>query len=938
MADGSNSVLVAVRCRPPNSKERAHGAADSPLEVMRDRVVLKASDFSDKDIENPIWEEKEFGYDHVFDDSFTQERVYDAIGEPLLKNAMNAYNGCVFAYGQTGSGKTHSMVGDAKSEAGRGVQPRACMRLFELLAEKQKENTSFQATVLATYMEIYNEKIFDLLCGAESSKDELNVRLHPTLGPIVANLKECPIQNYSDAAELFDFGAKRRAVGATQMNETSSRSHAIFTVQIRTSVKVSGGTTESQAKVHFVDLAGSERQKKTQASGTRLKEGIGINQSLSTLSRVISDLSNGKGLPPFRESKLTLLLKDALMGNSRTALLACISTARYNLAETISTLEFAARCKLVKTQARKNEESRADVIQKLTAEKEALESQLQSEMSRSDELCAQLQLELEKAEQAEKGAQEAISAKREIEGKLHAVELEHASLAKALEEKSAQGQSAQHDGEVLRRRRNSEQERDRLAEQLAELEQRTQHEISELEERERTSQELRNKLEEELQARKEREQTFQQQIEDLKAHQESWAVDPQSIQVRREEQQRHREAELQRLGMHAAGIDPKDVACAPRLMNLHPDPALKGCLVYYLPTGESVIGSDEERCRVRLAGAGISAEVCVISNVDNMKLSVKRISEQCLVRINGVLVEMAGRVLADGDRLAVGRAAIFKVHIPNSPQDGGTGHGALEFEAAMEEIEACVQVDPLWENGLRKAMQLVRSDYGDEDAKTLLALAKRASEIIGTANDYLEQTAPSRRGDVEIFEMSIMFDAWGLPAVCVVARARSPESAEDVSLWSLDKFCEESDKPSSRGTKGPTEIVGIWELQRFEEEYLPLLQERMAEAYHKPWAQIESEDEVDKVTIYTIRVTRDSSDSVRKKKYNDFLEFDKLLRSKPDLREVLSAMPPLPKTGVLGVRHALGFKNYSKDRREGLQTYIDFLMDNLNIRQLEGFL
>jgi len=657
---------------------------------------------------------------------------------------------------------------------------------------------------------------------------------------------------------------------------------------------------------------------------------------------VISDLSTGRGLPPFRESKLTLLLKDALMGNSRTALLACISTARYNLAETISTLEFAARCKLVKTQARRNEESRADVIQKLTAEKEAIENQLQLERTRSDELCARLQMELEKSEQSERGAQEAISAKREIEEKLQELELEHASLAKALEEKSAQdlesrrADAVAEEGEVVKRR-DSVQERERLAEQLAALEERKRHEISELEERERTSQELRDKLEVELKAQQEREQMFQQQMEDLRALQESWAVDQQSIQARREEQHQFREAELQRLGMHAAGIDPKDLACAPRLMNLHPDPALKGCLVYYLPTGDSVIGSDEERCRVRLAGAGISAEVCAISNVDNVRLSVKPINEHCLVRINGVLVEMAGHVLADGDRLAVGRAAIFKVHIPNSPQNGGTGNGALDFEAAMEEIEACVQVDPQWENGLRKAMQLVRSDYGDEDAKTLLAQAKRASEIIGTANDYLEQTAPSRRVDVDVFEMSIMFDAWGLPAVCVVARARSPEAAaEDVSLWSLDRFCEEP--PARQKRRGPTEIVGIWELQRFEDEYLPVLQERMAEAYHKPWAKIDKEEEVASVTYYTIKVTRDGSDTVHRKRYNDFLEFDKLIRSKSDLKEVLSGMPPLPTTGVFGVRHALGLVDFHKRRRDGLQKYIDFLMDRLNIRQLHGFL
>ncbi|CAK0902471.1 unnamed protein product, partial [Prorocentrum cordatum] len=711
------------------------------LSCSTDTIVLKSSGLVDVDA-GYNFDQKEFGYDRVFGDSSTQEEVYNAIGEPLVKNAMNAYNGCIFAYGQTGSGKTHSVVGDLTSETGSGIQPRSCKRIFELLSQRKGDNASFEATCLATYMEIYNEKIFDLLSAGNNSKDELNVRLHPTLGPIVPNLMECPIQNYSDTMELFDYGAKRRAVGATQMNEVSSRSHAIFTLQIRTSMRTSAGSTvESQAKIHFVDLAGSERQKKTQATGARLKEGIGINQSLSTLSRVISDLATkgGKALPPFRESKLTLLLKDALMGNSRTALLACIGPAKSNILETISTLEFAARCKLVQTKARRNEESRATVIQKLTAQKEAIQEQLQLEKAKSEDLCRQLQMELEKVEHSERSAEEALAAKRAIEERLRELELEKESMEQAFQEKASQEKASQE----LEARRAQETSPTRsaasrwrvagtVAAKMAELEKRRREEVTKLEERERTSQELRAKMEAELQAQRARELECQQQMEDLRALQASWAVDQQEIQSRREEQQRSREEEMQRLGMHLTGLDSRDLASAPRLVNLHPDPALKGCLVYYLPIGDAVIGSDEEKCRVRLTGAGIGPEACVVANADNVSLSVKPMGSHCLLRVNGALVEAAGKSLADGDRLAVGRAVIFKVHIPKDPdpQEKGETDGTLEFDAAMEEVAACAQVDPLWENGLRKAMHLVRSDYGESAANDLLARAKRASEVI----------------------------------------------------------------------------------------------------------------------------------------------------------------------------------------------------------------
>ncbi|CAJ1420571.1 unnamed protein product [Effrenium voratum] len=200
--------------------------------------------------------------------------------------------------------------------------------------------------------------------------------------------------------ELLDFGAKNRAVGATSMNANSSRSHAIFTLDIRLSYSGSKGK-DLQSRIHFVDLAGSEKQKKTHASGERLQEGIAINQSLSSLSRVIQALAGTSGIQPvFRESKLTLLLKEALSGNSRTVLLACISPARSNHDESVSTLEFAARCKLIKTHAKKNEQDKKVLIETLAKEKEDVEGRLEAE--RQQKLLLQQELEREREEVREK--------------------------------------------------------------------------------------------------------------------------------------------------------------------------------------------------------------------------------------------------------------------------------------------------------------------------------------------------------------------------------------------------------------------------------------------------------------------------------------------------------------------------------------------------------
>jgi len=873
----STSIRVAIRCRPRSEREKAEAANQDTAILCSDvQVTLNV----------PNRDQKIFIYDHVFRETDTQANVFEAIGSKILENALNAYNACIFAYGQTGSGKSHSMVGDLNSDSEKGILPRSCERLFDMLETKERDDASFQATVIASYFEIYNEKLFDLLCGGRESSGELQVRMHPTLGAIVVNLTECPMKTFREAFELFDYGAKRRAVASTHMNATSSRSHAVFTLQIRTLKSAPAGTIDSQAKVHFVDLAGSEKQKKTGATGDRLKEGIGINLSLTTLGRVISDLTKpgSKAVPPFRDSKLTMLLKDALMGNSRTALLACISPAFSNLDETHSTLEFAARCKLVKTKAKKNEQSREDIIAKLKAEKEAIEAQMLRERGQSEDLCKQLQEQLKEAEEKHKVTEQAWDEKKVIEERLTQLECEQSDFThvkeelvrtqELLKEKEVQlkerqardgneplpqlgssvlvsfkkmelrgtvrhtgpvefttgdvvgveleGPSGMNDGKVNDVRyfnckdkhglfvrpeklvstrhhdTNAATSIIELQERLAEIEKQEQQQES------FEARELRARLDEERKAQLEREQDLQGHIHELMKVQESWTLDRAQIDAKREEQHRQREAELAKLGMHFMGVDLEDMPSAPRLMNLHPDPALKGSLIYYLPLGDTTIGSDVAQCRVTLTGLNVSPIVCKVSNQSNTKLWVQPI-DGGLVRVNGSIVGTGGQALQDCDRLAIGRAYIFQVQVPLTVQDAVVSNNAEdEFERAMGEIAACAQIDPQWENGIQKAMLLVKSDFGTEAANELLKQAKRASEAIATADFILQEMPEAWRDDVAKFELSVLFDAHGLPEVCIVAR-----------------------RHQETGSTRPAMSAGIWDVECFVNERLPMMHEAL---------------------------------------------------------------------------------------------------------------
>ncbi|XP_029352693.1 kinesin-like protein KIF13B isoform X2 [Echeneis naucrates] len=395
-----SNVKVAVRVRPMNRREKDL-KTKCVVEMEGNQTVLHPAIIN---INNgdPRNQPKTFAYDYCFwsmdeseKDKFAgQDVVFQCLGESLLDNAFMGYNACIFAYGQTGSGKSYTMMGSAEQP---GLIPRLCSSLFSRTVQEAREGESF--TVEVSYMEIYNEKVRDLL-DPKGSRQALRVREHKVLGPYVDGLSRLAVASYKDIESLMSEGNKSRTVAATNMNEESSRSHAVFNIILtHTLMDLQSGTTgEKVSKLSLVDLAGSERAAKTGASGERLKEGSNINKSLSTLGLVISALAdqgagkNKSKFVPYRDSVLTWLLKDSLGGNSRTAMVATISPAADNYDETLSTLRYADRAKSIVNHAVVNEDPNARIIRELREEVEKLREQLtEAELMKAPELKERLE-------------------------------------------------------------------------------------------------------------------------------------------------------------------------------------------------------------------------------------------------------------------------------------------------------------------------------------------------------------------------------------------------------------------------------------------------------------------------------------------------------------------------------------------------------------------
>ncbi|XP_063104734.1 kinesin-like protein KIF16B isoform X8 [Cavia porcellus] len=377
------SVKVAVRVRPMNRREKDL-EAKFIIQMEKSKTTITNLKIPEGGTGDSGRERtKTFTYDFSFysadtksPDYISQEMVFKTLGTDVVKSAFEGYNACVFAYGQTGSGKSYTMMGDSGD---LGLIPRICEGLFSRINETTRwDEASFRTEV--SYLEIYNERVRDLLRRKSSKTFNLRVREHPKEGPYVEDLSKHLVQNYGDVEELMDAGNINRTTAATGMNDVSSRSHAIFTIKFTQAKFDSEMPCETVSKIHLVDLAGSERADATGATGVRLKEGGNINKSLVTLGNVISalaDLSQDATNPlvrkkqvfvPYRDSVLTWLLKDSLGGNSKTIMIATISPADVNYGETLSTLRYANRAKNIINKPTINEDANVKLIRELRAE------------------------------------------------------------------------------------------------------------------------------------------------------------------------------------------------------------------------------------------------------------------------------------------------------------------------------------------------------------------------------------------------------------------------------------------------------------------------------------------------------------------------------------------------------------------------------------------
>jgi len=428
MAEEAISVKVAVRCRPFNGREKERSATLIIEMVGNTTKITNPHDSKTKDFtfDYSYWshdgfiERPEDGYLEAEPGSpyADQAKVMSELGVGVLENSWNGFHSCVFAYGQTGSGKSYSIVGYGTN---KGVIPLTCAEMFRRIEEQTTPDRYFQ--VEASMMEIYNEKMRDLLDLSKSEK--LKIRETKMLGVYVDQLTTVAVKSYKEIERQMEVGTQHRTIGATQMNATSSRAHTVFTITFKQFNNSGGKMVETKSVMNLVDLAGSERAGSTGATGDRLKEGASINSSLTALGQVITALAENSGngkkktFVPYRNSVLTRLLQSALGGNSKTLMVAALSPADINYDETLSTLRYADNAKKIKTSAVKNEDPTEKLIRELREENDKLKKAMGGDMSALSGLGGSPEGSSEVAEAAKEAAriaeEEAATAKVEAQ-------------------------------------------------------------------------------------------------------------------------------------------------------------------------------------------------------------------------------------------------------------------------------------------------------------------------------------------------------------------------------------------------------------------------------------------------------------------------------------------------------------------------------------------
>ncbi|XP_067097473.1 kinesin-like protein KIF3C [Osmerus mordax] len=367
----SESVKVVIRCRPSNRKEEtgSSGGGIVEMDVRLGQVVLRNP-------RAPLTEpRKTFTFDAVYDASSKQRDLYDEAVRPLIDSVLEGFNGTIFAYGQTGTGKTYTMQGAWLDPEKRGVIPNAFDHIFTHISRSQSDR---QYLVQASYLEIYLEEIRDLLDPNHAHARALELRENPESGVYVRDLTSCVCKSVKEIEEVMNVGNQARSVGATDMNDHSSRSHTLFLITVECSQPGPDGRKHIRVgRLNLVDLAGSERQAKTGVRGERLKEAAKINLSLSALGNVISALADGRsGHVPYRDSKLTRLLQDSLGGNAKTVMVATLGPASPHYEETLTTLRYANRAKNIQNQPRVNEDPKDALLREFQSEIARLRAQL----------------------------------------------------------------------------------------------------------------------------------------------------------------------------------------------------------------------------------------------------------------------------------------------------------------------------------------------------------------------------------------------------------------------------------------------------------------------------------------------------------------------------------------------------------------------------------
>lgn len=383
MKSSISNIMVAVRLRPMWKKESEAGeysivrVLDRKLVILRDPAEVANEE---KVLGKNRSKEKQYAFDYAFDDSTQQLEVFKNTTMFLCDGVLNGYNSTVFAYGQTGAGKTYTMLGN---EQNPGIMFNTMKEVFVQMKQHQSNRDYI---IRVSFLEIYNENIKDLIM---LSNDVLDLREDPIKGVCVAGLSEIEVHTPDEIFELLIYGNRNRTQEATNANETSSRSHAVLQIICEYKDKGSGIKSEIKVgKLSLIDLAGSERAAKTGNRGMRMIEGANINRSLLALGNCINMLHENnvkqqQNYIPFRDSKLTRLLKDSLGGNCRTVMIANIAPSNSNYEDTHNTLKYANRAKNIKTRVQKNVLSveyhvsqYTDIIAQLRSEIQSLKEQL----------------------------------------------------------------------------------------------------------------------------------------------------------------------------------------------------------------------------------------------------------------------------------------------------------------------------------------------------------------------------------------------------------------------------------------------------------------------------------------------------------------------------------------------------------------------------------